>query len=174
MYCKFCGNEQFTPTSITDHIMQSGKYNLSLGITSTKFTAGKNTIQGRDIHYEVSKCNFCRNFAEDLQVNTEPLIFPIQDEDVAVSIPPTLRNLFKELKSTDEEIVSFLIKNESKFIPVLNYYQKKGRNPCRCKKIGYKINTNFKDISIELWAAIDYTNSMKLFRIIFGGDNVNC
>jgi len=175
--CKFCGSKDITDVRISYHKTKTKKFEPKLGIE--KISASLGSLQSKkDSEYTmISKyCKTCLNIhVSESSTQSKPIELFSYSTSKKIVIPYTLAGHLKSVSYQTSDLQKLAYNLSKKLDKMYKGWLKKGLNPCKCNRMGYKIKLKLKQGTVIMcWVIIDMIENKVVYRLSYGGGNVTC
>jgi len=149
----------------------------AIGIAGLSLKGGHITKKkSRELIFETSYCKTCRNIDASISSKeSHHLEMQSNSRTELVIIPHGLSVFLKDINFHHEELALRIQDLKTSLDGIYRKWQKVGSNPCKCNKVGRKLMFELKKgIIITCWIIIDSIGNKIVFRLSYGGGNVQC
>jgi hypothetical protein len=186
-FCRYCGSPSLIELDLTHR--KGRKTESSIG---GKLAGGFNgLLEGHlagdhkrtsdtdlTATYSKKKCETCLNdHIENHNTVYHPVVIESTSTELAVVIPYSLYTYLYSRGVRENDLREFVsqIRGELDIIEE-RWLKNSGTIPCKCRKRGFKlrIRTTYTTTPFESWIILDDLKGKKVYRLTFGGGNVDC
>ncbi len=175
--CKFCGSYDIVDISITHQKSKTKKLEPKLGIMKISASLGSLQSKKGSEYTMISKyCKKCLNIhVSDSFTQSEPLELFSESANKKIVIPYTLAVHLKSMRYQISDLQKLAYELGKKFDKMYKKWSKKGLNPCKSNRMGYKIKLQLKQETVIMcWVIIDMIENKIVYRLSYGGGNITC
>lgn len=174
-FCMFCGSIDIVNVKVSEDAEKSKGVNPNLSVGGHGISIGHfETAKGSSVSFDSKRCRKCLNVNVIDSTNpSEPMIIDMQSYEIV--IPFSLFNVLDLIQIKSVKDILNLINNY--IIDITKHsknYFKKGINPCRKNRVGYKLKIEINAYTIFCWVIVDIVDNKLIYRLSYGGLNIRC